>query len=234
MKILGIDVETTGLDRENDEIIELGAVLWDWEKQKPIWMINHLMKPEGELREEITKITGIEKEDFKYSMDPKVVEAQLHIMMLDCDYIMAHNAPFDRAFVERIFSYPDLKEWAPKPWLDTKADIEYDEIKHKHNNLVTLAATHGFLNPFAHRAVFDVLTMLMVAKNYDIKEMANRAASPAIRAVASVTFGQKDLAKEAGFMWEPKKKYWFKDLKMCDQEKLDALPFSTIVTGVEK
>jgi oligoribonuclease (3'-5' exoribonuclease) len=36
MKLLGIDLETTGLDVTKDRIIEIGMVLWETDTQTPI------------------------------------------------------------------------------------------------------------------------------------------------------------------------------------------------------
>ena len=58
--ILGIDVETTGFDEKTDEIIEVGMVLWHWDKKKPVLMANHLINPSIGIPDEITELTGID------------------------------------------------------------------------------------------------------------------------------------------------------------------------------
>ncbi len=64
MKLLGIDVETTGLDTNNDRITEVGLVVWCTEKHAPLYLYNvNLLWPDmPELTPEITALTGIDLE----------------------------------------------------------------------------------------------------------------------------------------------------------------------------
>ena len=82
-----------------------------------------------------------------------------------------------------------------------------------------MAADHGFLNPFPHRAVTDALTMLKLAGMYDWDETIKRSKSPIRTLIANVSFENKDLAKSAGFHWIAETKQWMLDIKECDLER---------------
>ncbi len=116
------------------------------------------------------------------------------------------------------------------PVIDTMIDLPFDEKIHGSKKLTHLAATHGFLNPFPHRAVFDVLTMLKMASYYDLKTILARNASPTVTVVARVSFDDKDKAKALGFHWEATSKTWEKRYKEIDLKTMD-FPFQTVVHG---
>lgn len=230
MKILGLDVETTGLDQNNDEITELGLVLWDWEAKKPLKLSNYLIKPNKPMSEEAQKVTGLTESDFAYAKPVEKVNEKLAWYLNEADYVMAHNAPFDKSFVTRTFETELAKS---KLWIDSRTDILYDDVLHRSKSLVTLAATHGFLNPFPHRAIFDTMTMLKIASNYDLNVMVFRANSPTVEVVSLAPFSQKDEVKAHGFYWDAERKVWFLNVKQCDLE-LKEFPFQTKVTGPAK
>lgn len=212
MIICGIDFETTGLDSSKDEVIETGLVLWDWERKAPLKIANILTKPTNPLSPEIMKITGITDSDFEFAAPKQTLIDNLEWFFNHSDYVMAHNAQFDKGFSKKL-----LKD--EKGWLCSREDIEYDDFKHKAKNLATLAATHGFLNPFAHRAVFDVLTMFKVAQNYDINKIIERSKSPSVKVISLASFDEKEKVKAAGFYWDSAKKVWYTNIKSCDMEK---------------
>ncbi len=196
IKILGVDFETTGLDAAEDRITEVGAVLFDWETQTPLVVMSTFVNPGRPIPEEITKLTGISNEMVaEYGLPEKDVLGDLrHI--LDCaDYAMAHNAAFDKGFYDAAV----LRHgFAPddKVWLCTMDDIKYpDSITTR--NLCYLAAEHSIINPFRHRAVFDVLTMLKVASNYEIDAIITSAQEPTLYVQALVSFDDKEKAFSA-------------------------------------
>ena len=215
MRIVGIDFETTGLDAKEDRIIEVGAVLWDWESGTPLQLLSSLVHPGRDIPEEITKMTGITNDavsDFGRPEDE--VFNDLWYLMGCADYAMAHNAPFDKGFYDAANARmaPTV---AQKVWLDTKMDIQYPESITT-RNLRHLACEHNFLNPFSHRAVFDVLTMLKLASCYSLAHIIARAAEPTLYVQALVSFDEKEKAKARGYYWCAPKKIWWRTFKQSD------------------
>lgn len=229
MKILGIDFETTGLEFNKDRVIEVGAVVWDTDNQKPLAMQSELVKPENftAVPEEIVRITGISTDMVEeYGVTPEAAFIRLIELAKKADYLVAHNAGFDRSFFESELKNLGL-DIPDTPWICTLQDVPYP------SSIVTrklsyLAAEHKILNPYSHRAVFDVLTMLDVLKNYKIDEVVQRSKSPSVKVTAIVSFEEKDKAKNLGFRWDGSNKTWSKSYKECDIESVQ-FPFEVRV-----
>lgn len=229
MKILGIDFETTGLDHKENRIIEVGAVLWDWEQSKPLSMMSELVIVGEPLLEEIVKITGITDSDIQsYGIDERSAIGSLSEMLASSDYAMAHNGTaFDKLFYDAAATR--LGCTVDRTWLDTKTDIKFPEHITT-RNLRHLAAEHGFLNPFAHRAVFDVLTMLKMASCYDLQQIIARAMEPTLYVQAVVSFDDKDKAKARGYYWHGGRRIWWRTFKESDYaEEIAVCGFTTRV-----
>ncbi len=224
MYLLGLDLETTGLDLKNDEIIEIGAVVWDIERKAPVRIWNQLVQCSQKIPPEIQDITGISQADVDQFGVP-LLEAfsELKKLANNCSYIVAHNGnKFDRVIVEREWSKnPEMK--VSLPWIDTMTDLPFPE-EVQSRKLTYLAAEHGFLNPFQHRAVFDVLTMLKVLAHYEFNEIEELQKSPSQRIIAQVSFENKDLAKNLGFRWDPSSRTWSIELKEVQVQRM-SFPF---------
>ncbi len=212
MLILGVDVETTGLDAEKDEITEIGAVLWDTEARAPVQMLNCLIDIKGNVPEEITKLTGITDEMlWTYGIPLDSSADLLCELALKADYYCAHNAPFDRKFISAATkNFPGFLELV---WIDTSVDVPYPEHITT-RKLTHLAAEHGFVNPFPHRAVTDVLTMLQILSHYDINKVVESAKTPNITIRAKTNYNEREKAKECGYRWNPENKVWLKSIKI--------------------
>jgi len=226
MLLTAIDLESTGLDFEKDEIIEVGAVLWDTETNSPVKLISEIVSTNVPVSDEITKITGITQTQVNlFGNDPVKVFAQLIKYIGMSEYVVAHNG--------NAFDHPMLKANVEKrggllpeaTWIDTMTDIPYGpEVKSRALNYV--ASDHGFVNPFKHRAVFDVLTMLKVLSCYDIDEVIAFMRSPAITVTALTKKPWTDegksnnIAKSLGFRWNGEEKQWQQKVKEVALEKL--------------
>lgn len=97
-KLVVFDFETTGLDSEIDQIIEIGALLV--EDGKPVKEFSTLVKPTVELEDTITKITGITKSMLE---DQPAIEDVLpdFLRFFDGCILVAHNAEFDMGFLRK-------------------------------------------------------------------------------------------------------------------------------------
>ncbi|MCB0349423.1 MAG: hypothetical protein KDD37_11355, partial [Bdellovibrionales bacterium] len=74
MLVLGLDLETSGLNPKTDKIIEIGVVLWCTASHRPIQVYSDLIAwPDLTVSEEVTQITGITTEDTaKFGVDIKL------------------------------------------------------------------------------------------------------------------------------------------------------------------
>lgn len=239
MKILGVDFETTGLDRERDQIIEVGAVLWDVEASQPVKILSEMIKPEGvtELSPEVESITGLKMSMLeRYGTSYREVWTRALGEMAKCaDVFMAHNAPFDRAFYERAIRDNGLDPGEKKIWINSETDLPNRAYeKGRSRSLSYLAADHGFLNPFPHRAVTDVLTMFKVFEPYsnEMDLIIEQAMSPRLLVIAQVSFEDKDLAKNAGFKWNANRKTWEMLKRECDM--WEGSPFEFPIKVIEQ
>jgi DNA polymerase-3 subunit epsilon len=221
MRLLGLDFETTGLDPKNDVVTEVGAVLWDTERHSPVLIDNYFVfNGKTVLSDLIIRITGIQQKDLEeFGIPPQEGLIRLVELVEKCDAIVAHNKSFDKGFYDYWLNttVSDAQEIKSVPWICSMNDIDYPE-ECKSKKLSYLASDHGFLNPFAHRAVFDVLTMLRVVDNYDISVILESAGQPDLVIEALVSFQNKDLARAEGFRWDAVKRKWLKTMKKAKWE----------------
>lgn len=130
----------------------------------------------------------------------------------DSDYLIAHNAVFDQQW--------GLFDELWQPWLCTYEDFIWPRNPNP-TSLVNTALNHGIGVTKAHRALSDCQ---LIAELFDrtedlqgaFEKAIARSESPVVRVVASVSFEEKELAKNAGFRWIPEEKLWVKNLKEVD------------------
>lgn len=220
MLVLGVDFETTGLDPEKHRVVEVGAVLWDTDVKMPLRIFSQFCWAEDypEMEAAALDAHGLTPMFLqRWGVNPAAVFLALNDHVSESDACVAHNgAQFDAGFYEAECKRAGIVP-PKRVWIDTAMDLKYPE-KMLTRNLVHLAAEHGFLNPFAHRAVFDVLTMLKVFQNYDPQVALEYAGQPFVKCIAVVSFADKDLAKARGYRWDPEKRDWWKVVRASDAE----------------
>jgi len=237
MLLLGIDIETNA-DDSNEFITEIGAILYDWNTKQPVLLFSELFVPTeaSPLSSDVVELTGITDNmltAFAYKVGEDDIKdyivatcfPKLSEMFRQADYVVAHNGnKFDKPRLEKFAENYGLDMYS-KPWIDTLTDVEYP--KHcKSKNMTYLCGYHGFVNPFSHRALFDVAAMMKVLERYPIERVIEVSKSPMIKLIAHVSFHNKQLAKDAGFYWDGEKKVWYKEIKEILLEGLE-FPFST-------
>ena len=114
-RVLILDTETTGLDWRAESIIELAMLAVDVDMQtgKPVGEVEvyeDFEDPGRPIPPEIVKLTGITAQDVK---GQRLNEEKIKDMVERADLIVAHNAGFDRPFVENRLEVFEHKAWAP-------------------------------------------------------------------------------------------------------------------------
>jgi len=223
MKILLLDTETTGLESDPDAIvIEVGYAAWI-EGVGLTNMVNALLYEPSVIDNgnPVEHINGITSETLETAgLPPLEVYNDLYASMDRADAVMAANYEFDKAMLTRSGGYhgitmPDVT------WIDFHSDIEWPDFV-KGKSLVHRAADHGIINPMAHRALPDAITMAMVIEKgeYNMHEILENAKFPMVRCEAAVSFAGKDKAKAQGFYWDNAARVWFKNVR---ENKLETL-----------
>jgi DNA polymerase III epsilon subunit family exonuclease len=94
--IVIFDFETSGLDKNEDEIIEIGAIKLI--KGKIVDQFSTLVKPSKPISEVISKLCGITNEMLDDA--PDVADVWLEFLgFFDGNVLFAHNAEFDMSFL---------------------------------------------------------------------------------------------------------------------------------------
>ena len=96
-----LDIETTGLSYTQDKLIELGMVKFEYNRHGSIFRLlgdfSGYQDPGIPITEYITELTGINDDMVK---GQKIQENAVANYLQDVDLIIAHNAQFDRTFLE--------------------------------------------------------------------------------------------------------------------------------------
>jgi DNA polymerase III subunit epsilon len=199
-----LDVETTGLNPTQDEIIELAMVKFDYVPDDRIaritGVLSSLNEPENPIPDEITELTGITNEMvLGHRIDPEAVSA----FAADAAIVIAHNANFDRKFAER---YWPLFE--RKPWACSATEVEWRKHGFDGSRLAYLLAGAGLFHR-SHRAVDDcqalveILSLEVPKLNRSaLAVLLQRARRKSIRIWAEHSpFELKDTLKKRGYRW---------------------------------
>jgi DNA polymerase-3 subunit epsilon len=233
--LCGLDLETTGLDIHNCHIVEISLVVVRPNTTRPLWAGSYLLYDSAKMGDhpmtpEVTCVNGLDNHTLqKFGLPPQGVLDGVYgrLKGYGVTHIVAHNGDgFDKPVLCR-----HDPRWGEFQWVDSKMDIEWD-LKHTSHRLGHLAADRGFVNPFPHVALSDVLTMMRLLSEHDFDAVAERAKTPWVTVRAHVSYDEKDKAKARRYFFDPMEKAWKKRLKAdkVDQEIADAGFKITVVT----
>ncbi len=116
MEFYAIDVETTGLDPSRDEIIEVAWARFAGGALRGTF--TSLLRPTLRPADDILRLTGIAPEELADAPEPTTVLREV-LRKLAGQVVVAHNAPFDREFLQRAADRLGLTFTAH--WVDTLA-----------------------------------------------------------------------------------------------------------------
>lgn len=214
-RVCVLDTETTGLDADQDRVIEICAAM---ALVDPVGRIagiqsigSALESPGHPLSPEIVKLTGLTDSDL---VGQGIDRERLAAFIEHCDCVVAFNAQFDRPFTERLLPQMDARPWGcamrDAPWRNLGFEPG------PQNYLLMQALRY---NPAAHRAKDDVLSLVELldhvcrdGESVMAKVLAAMAA-PAYRFEASTAaYGYRHDLKRRGYRWAPAKSHqlWHK------------------------
>jgi len=165
MKILIVDTETTGLTR-HDEIVEFAGLLLHRDGTR----LRELGRYEG-LREPACNINPHAQAAHGLSMS-KLRGQRLDMSLVGdlfnrCDVVVAHNASFDRRFLQSL-----VPESETCHWLCSCRGIAWKSHGMPNGKLQDLIAHHGIDPGQAHRAMSDVVALAkLLAKHRYLDEL---------------------------------------------------------------
>lgn len=219
-----LDTETTGLDASRERIIELALVRvqLDLQTGQPcgeVQVYDGLEDPGVPISPEIEALTGISNAMVQGQALDEVRVAEL---MQGVDLVIAHNAAFDRPFVEA-----RLPRFEALDWACSFADIDWKSLGQSSVKLENLALAHGWFYD-AHRAEMDCHALLAVlaqplgaTSETGLRALwvASQRTSYRLQATGS-PFETKDLLKARGYRWQAEQRVWATRLK--DEAELEA------------
>lgn len=222
--VLVLDTETTGLSHQTDKIIELAMLLVqvDVASGLPFGAVacfEGFEDPGMSIPAIAKEVTGISDDMVK---GQRLDDQQVADMVARADLIVAHNAGFDRPFVEARFPC-----FAQKAWACSFADIDWKAAGAGSSKLSALALDQGWFFD-AHRALVDCHALLQVlcrpvgqGTTTGLSQLMLAAAQPSFKLRATGSpFEAKDLLKGRGYRWDADAKVWF--CTLADPAQLEA------------
>lgn len=211
-RVIVLDTETTGLDSKTESIIELAmlSVLVDAATGLPVGPVSiyeSFEDPGKPIPPQITEITGI---DDSMVQGQRIDDAAVHDLVAQADLVVAHNAGFDRPFVEARFPV-----FASKAWGCSFQGIDWKKEGSGSAKLEFLASERGWFYD-AHRAQVDCHALLQVLASplADGQTGLSRLLAGAgqtrykLRATGA-PFEAKDKLKARGYRWDGEGRVWW-------------------------
>ena len=214
-----LDTETTGLDHARDEIIELGMLKFDYTPDGRIVGVRDTFsafnEPSGPISAEVTALTGITDEMVaSHSFDDAAIAAFVDGAVI----AIAHNAGFDRRFVERY--WPVFEGMA---WGCSATEVDWRKHGLAGAQLGYLLNGVGYFHQ-AHRAVDDCYALLEIL-DFTLPTTGSPALALLLETARKKTvriwaeqspFELKDSLKRRGYRWsdgtDGRPKSWYVDV----------------------
>ena len=216
-KILILDTETTGLDENKDEILEIGCILFHVPSRSVLSQLSFLFPV---ICNEAEHVNGINAEVTNISQ-PWNDGMNFFLKLVDSsDFIVAHNVEFDRKWFGK-GRLPKLD----KKWICTLEDINWSFQKSlkARPSVTDLALSFSVPVWNLHRALSDCFYISEVFKKCkNLEELLLKATETRFLYKALVSYEERFLAKNAGFMWNsPVLGAWSKKLTAAEADNLN-------------
>jgi DNA polymerase-3 subunit epsilon len=216
-----VDTETTGTDASVDKVIELAVVVFEYCHAtgaigRVLGSYDGLEDPGAPIPPESTAIHGITD---AMVAGQRIDDAAVAQRLEGVGLVIAHNAGFDRKFLE-----PRLPVFAALPWACSWQEVPWSDAGIESAKLEYLAYRYGFFYE-GHRAEIDCLALLEVLRRplgesggTALKALLDSARAPSFRLWANNSpFESKDALKKRGYWWDASKRCWYGEFRSREQ-----------------
>ncbi len=211
-----VDTETTGLSSDTDQIIELAVLSFEFDPDtgqvyRILGSYDGLEDPGRPIPAEATAVHDITD---AMVAGQRIDDVQVQQMVQGTALIIAHNAEFDRPFLER-----RMPLFASLPWGCSYRQIDWTAEGIGSAKLEYIAYQSGFFYD-AHRAEMDCRATLEVLQiplpisaELPLKLLHSRLNQKDWRVYALASpFESKDLLKDHAYRWDAQRKVWHRTL----------------------
>jgi len=211
-----VDTETTGMRHGQDKIIELGLVAFEFdpasgEVYRILETYNALEDPGFPIPPESTEVHHITD---AMVANQRIDDATVARLVDGAAIVIAHNAKFDRPFLES-----RLPVFSALPWACSFAQVDWQKEGLGSQKLDYIAYRMGFFYD-AHRAEADCLALLEalrfqlpVSGKRALKAILDQYQAQDYRLWARGSrFDTKDILKERGYRWDGEEKCWHRSV----------------------
>lgn len=213
-----VDVETEGLDPGTCRIVELAMQRFRFDDEGRIvetFPVHHWFEDPGRpLSDTIKRITRLSDEDV---VGRSIADGEAGCLLVDSRVVIAHNASFDRPFVERRLGMEDV------PWACSLNEVPWADMEFDGRSLGQLLAGRGLFFT-AHRASADVAALLVlldqeIGGRTVLSRLLDRASEETWRIDAvAAPFAAKDSLRLRGYRWNADRRVWSREVATEDRD----------------
>ncbi|MCC6170976.1 MAG: DNA polymerase III subunit epsilon [Gammaproteobacteria bacterium] len=207
-----IDTETTGTDLTQDAVIELAVLVFEYDAAsgtvlRIVDVYDGLEDPGRPIPPESTAVHGITD---GMVAGQRLDDARVAAMLEGVQWVIAHNAGFDRPLLER-----RMPQFETRRWACSVADVAWEAEGYSGAKLQYLAIQQGFFfeghrSEIDCRALLEVLSRpLPVSGGTGLGALLRSAAESRLRLWATnSSFETKDALRARGYRWDAPRRCW--------------------------
>lgn len=214
MNVFIVDTETTGLSPADSKCIEVGGILFSIDDRAVLGQCSFLLPAE---ENPVAHINGIRAELTRRPQAARSGMEYFYAMAKQADYVVAHNADFDKQW----FGHGALPALT-KQWICTMEDVDWPSVSRSRPAVTHLALAYGVPVWAAHRALTDCIYLAQVMEREpEIEALLIQSLEPKRLYMAMVSYDDRQKAKDAGFRWDGDQRRWLRKLKESQASTLD-------------